>query len=582
MTSTTFQFSNVTARLLLAGATLFACASAQAQVSVYDASTSVVTIPSVSVGAASYTNVTLRNRGEFVFELLGATEQKPAAPGAATYDTGTGVLTLPAVKVGNATFLDVTLKDIGNYVFTLQTATELSASVTAELEAYTREVERQYATAVPPTGVARMALTDSCWRGNGRTRANAIADYDTNFAAYAQRDAYFIGRTVRNLQVLALRSSTNSDRSARREIDVQYDIFLRDGTVLHDTQTLISGSSSGTPGCSVAQNSATLRALGNQQLVQTSVRANNMRDERYSLTSGNALSPAVQYRREVQFQITDPMGNASYVIVTGPGPTTTINGTVHPFSLKFLSPRLLMSAPELQGKPGNFLNWLETDSFRNCRLASGALPVVAVVDCVGQGATANSWGIGFTPNANAASDQAFAAQGWVAGGVYRFEVYADDGWKTVNGHVGKTPIGIYYATLDRLPYSFVEMTDKYPRINLGGMSTAQLAANATSATPAPLSISWTPPGLLSSGRSMHFFQGWEFHQGAKAGNAGTAFNPAYRTINFTYPGTTATSTSNWPVTPLQPGQSNKSYTEYNLYYAEPGTFNTIQSRISLQ
>ncbi|WP_144290224.1 hypothetical protein [Ideonella sp. A 288] len=563
-------------------AALLVGATAQAQVTTYDADTNVVTIPSVSVGTASYTNVTLRNRGEFVFELLGATEQKPAAPGMARYDVGTRVLTLPAVKVGAATFLDVTLKDVGNYVFTLQTATELSASVTAELEAFARELERQFAAGVPPTGVARMALTDNCWRNNGRTRGNFIADYDINIAAYAQRDAFAIGRTVRNLQVLALRNGVNPDGSTRREIELQYDLFYRDGTVQRDTQTLISGSSFGTPGCGVAQNSPALRALGNQQLVQTAVRANNLRDERYSLASGNALSPAVQYRREVQFQIVDPMGNANYVIVTGPGPTTTIDGTVHPFSLKFLSPRLLMSAPELQGKPGNFVNWLDTDGFRNCRLASGALPVVAVVDCVAQGATNSSWGFGFTANANAASDQSFAAQGWVAGGVYRFDVYADDGWKTVNGHVGKTPIGTYHATLDRLPYTFVEMADKYPRIDLGGMSTAQLAANATSASPTPLSIAWTRPGLLPSGRSMHLFQGWEFHQGAQVGNAGGAFNPAFRTINFTYPGTTATSTSGFPVTAARPGQNGKSYTEYNLYYAEPGTFNSIQSRISLQ
>ena len=505
-------------------------------------------------------------------------------PGAAgtTYDLATGVLTLPAVKVGNDTFLDVKLLNTGNFVFTLQAATAMPATISAELDAFARALEAQFATAVPPTGEARMSLTDACWRSNGRTRANFIADYEANLGEYLQRDAYQIGRRIANLQVLALREVTNPDRSTRRELDVEYDLVYRNGTTFRDRQKLVSGSSSGTPGCLAAQTGSAWRALGNQQLVGTAVRASNIRDQRYSISSGAPLSPAVTYRREIEFAITDPMGNATYAIVTGPGPTNTTGNVTRQFSMKFLSVRLLRSAPELVGKPGNFLNWRDDDSWRNCRLASGAVPVVDLVDCVAGGASSNVWGWGFTSTPDAAADRGFEAQGWVAGGVYRFDVYNDDGWKTVNGHASRTPIATYHATLDRLPFRFTDMDGEYPAISLGNLTGAQLAANARSATPAPLALSWTAPGRAFPGsRPTYLHQIWEFHQGAKIGNPGTNLNPGYRTLTRIYPGGSAT-WANVPVTPRLPDQSGKTYTEYLLYYAEPGTLNTIRSRISLQ
>ena len=212
---------------------------------------STVTIPSVAVGRASYTQVTLRNRGDFVFDLTGANAQTPAMPGAAltNYDLGSGVLTLPAVKVGNDTFLDVRLLNTGNFVFALQTATLLPASVTAEVAAFFRSVEALTATAVPSGGAARAALVDACWVSNGRTRANFIADWDANSAEYLQRDQYLIGRRVENIQVRALRNLSNSDGGQQREIDVQHDYIYRDGsTARGTTSTLISGSSAGSPG----------------------------------------------------------------------------------------------------------------------------------------------------------------------------------------------------------------------------------------------------------------------------------------------------------------------------------------------
>lgn len=570
--------------LLLAVSALTLAGVAAAQVTTYDAPTGLVTIPSVAVGSTSYTNVTLNDRGNFVFELTGATEQQPAMPADAltSYDLATGVLTLPAVKLGNDTYIDVTLLNVGNFVFTLQTATLLPTSVTAELATFFRSSEQVLATEVPTSGAARIVLGDACWANNGRTRASLVADWDANSAEYVSRDAYLIGRRHENIQVRAVRSLTNPDGSTRREIDVIYDAVYRDGTAARQVpSTLISGSSAGTPNCTTPQDSPTLRELGNQRLVSVAVRGQNLREQRYAITDGAALNPAVRFRREVDFFISDPMGNATYAIVTGPGPANTTTGVAYPFSMKLLSPRLQRSAPELQGKNGNFLNALDDDTWRNCQLPSGAVPVVELVDCVSNPGNSSSWGRGFTSTPNAAEDSSFLAQGWVAGGVYRFDLYNDDGWKTVRGHVGKTPIGSYYATLAQLPYSFVEMTDKYPIINLGNLTGALIAANANGASPAPFALNWAAPGMLS-GPKMHLNQVWEFHQGPKIGNPGTAFNPAYRTLTRAYPGTSAVSTDSFPASPRHPDQANKTYFEYMLFYREPTTGNVIRSRINFQ
>lgn len=570
-------------RLSLGVGALCAMTASLAQVTTYDPATGVVTIPSVSVGATTYTGVTLKNRGNSVFDLVGFVAQPAVAfPGAASYDTSNGVLTLPAVKLGSETYLDVKLQDGGNYAFTLQAATLLEANVVQEIAAYARSLEALTATAIPSTGTARLALADACWASDGRTRAHWIAEYDANRAEYMQRDSALIGRRIQNIQVLALRNRTNADGSARREIDVQWDVAYTDGSKqIAETATLISGSSAGTPGCSTAQTGSTLRALGNQRVARVQIRANNLRQERYALATGAEIAPSVRYRREIEFNVVDPMGNITYAVVHGPGPTNSIGGTVYPFSMKLLSPRLLRSAPELQGKPGNFLNWDDNDSFRNCYFSNNTPPVAQFVDCVANGATSNSWGWGYVATPDAAADDGFAAQGWVAGGMYRFDLYNDDGWRTVNGHAGKTPVATYYAKLTRLPYTFAEMAGKYPTGSLGALSPAQVASNATSATPVALALNWTLPVVQADGVKFPLNQGWEFHQGPKVGNSGTAFNPAYRVINRVYPGTTATA-GTFPVTVKLPDQQRKSYTEYTLFFAEPGTFHSIRALIAFQ
>jgi hypothetical protein len=202
--------------------------AASAQVAVYDTSTALLTVPSVQVGAETYTNVILKN--SFLFTLQDATEQIPAGQGYASYDTTTSVLTIPAIKVGTATYLDVKLLNTGNFVFIIQGMTQLTASTVSEINALLASKDALSARSVPASGAIFTSLADACYRNGGSTKAYNISDYDANLALVLARDAYRIGAKRTNMQVLAVRNSTNSNGSSRREIDVQYDLVYSDGS----------------------------------------------------------------------------------------------------------------------------------------------------------------------------------------------------------------------------------------------------------------------------------------------------------------------------------------------------------------
>ena len=208
------------------------------------------TIPSIKVGSSTYTNVVLKN--SFVFTLQDGTEQTPAGQGYASYDTATSTMTIPAVKVGTETYLDVKLLNTGNFVFILQGATPLTASTVGEVNAFFASYDALSTRSLPATGATAYSLDDACYRDNGQTKAYNITYHDTNLALVLARDAYRIGQRRTNLQVSAVRNSVNSNGSSRREIDVQYDVVYTDGsTQKAATETLISGSSQGTSGCSM-------------------------------------------------------------------------------------------------------------------------------------------------------------------------------------------------------------------------------------------------------------------------------------------------------------------------------------------
>jgi len=571
-----------------AAALLAVSSSASAQVTVYDGATNLVTIPSVSVGASTFTNVTLLNTGNFVFTLQGATEQKPAGPGVATFDGATNVLTLPAVKLGNDTYLDVKLLNTGNFVFSLQGATLLPQTAVDEIKAFMASFDALYASAVPASGALALSLNDACYLSNGRTRAYLVSDFDSDPAETRASEAFRIGAKRSNIQVLALRNLRNGDGSDRREIDVQYDIVYKDGSTARDVkEALVSGSSAGTPGCSTPQTGSTLRFIGNQKRVGFSLQARASREERYAIATGMALSPSVRYRRDIRIAVTDPLGNATYVVVSGPGPAATVNGVSVPWSWKMVSPRVMRSAPEMAGKTGNYTNFLDDDGFRYCGISGTGTPVASASDCLTYGAPGDNWGWGYTSTPDSASDQGFVNQGWVVGGVYKLDVYNDDGWKTVNGHAGKTPIATYYETLKTLPRTFVEMagssptTDNFARLNLGALGATGVRNNGMSATPSPISLSWNPQPGLSTTQPFRLSQGWEYLEGPKTGVVSPATWPRQRLLSRIYPGPTATSFGAWPVAPLPADTANRSYFEYMLFYGDRNQ-GVIQSRITFQ
>jgi len=86
--------------------------SANAVADSFDPSTSILTIPSVSVGSATYNNVTI---GLVSYQVLGTPPFGFAnAAGVANFDSSTSVLTIPNVNVGNTNYTNVTVK-LNNY-----------------------------------------------------------------------------------------------------------------------------------------------------------------------------------------------------------------------------------------------------------------------------------------------------------------------------------------------------------------------------------------------------------------------------------------------------------------------------------
>jgi hypothetical protein len=441
-------------------------------------------------------------------------------------------------------------------------------STLSQVTTFLASVDALWATAVPAPAT-RLSVTDDCFLDDGRTKAFNLTDLTARQQEVAAQDAYRIGERRGNIQVLAERNTTNSDGSTRREVDVQFDITYADGSAERSVRsTVISGSSFGTPRCAAPQNSSALRTLGNQQLIRIEARARNLREENYSL-AGVPLVPLVTYRNDVQMFVRDPMGNSTYIIVSGPGPA---GAGGQPFSLKLISPRLLRSAPELAGRNGNYLNWDDNETFRFCRVVGPTVPVASVADCVGQGATGNNWGWN-TSTPNAAADAGFAGQGWTAGGNYTFAVYNDDGWKTVNGHAGRTPIATYTTTLKRLPYTFVEMagsgpaTDNFPRFT--APTPPSMASNLVSAAPTPMNVTWSGlPTFANTGGGFRLFSIYEYFEGPKSTNPMGAFYPAYRSNIESYPGSTAVAVTGLVVGPTLADMTAKSYAEFGLVYLD--------------
>lgn len=318
-------------------------------------------------------------------------------------------------------------------------------------QAFFAKVDTVYAAEITSASIA--PLMDGCYLQSGRTRAYEMAQLqDASARSYANAKR---GSTRSNLQVTGESFTINPDGSQRREIVVTYDIAYADGTVVPERDTLIQGSSAGTltavgTACARPQVSQDVRVLGNRRIVGTSVTSMNMVLDRFKLSDGTRVDTAPRlYRSEIRFNVSDPAGVATYATISGPGIVFE--------AYKMVSPRLLRDAPEFAGKYANFVDWKDTEPFKLCRIAydNNNYQDAALADCTTFGAGSNNWRSNATTAAE--SDRQFATFGFEAGGVYTIKVYGDDGWKTVNGQQGKTPLATYTTTLNRLPASAAAM-----------------------------------------------------------------------------------------------------------------------------
>jgi hypothetical protein len=391
-----------------------------------------------------------------------------------------------------------------------------------------------------------LALTDGCSLSDGYSRALAVAEYHADTLRVASRQ-FDIGSARTNVTVLADRNITTADGTTRREIDVEYVVNYLDGTKNENaTQTLISGSSSGsklTDGstCATPENKADLRFYGNREIANTFVNASNERLDRVALATGSAVTPQVVYSAYVSLGVRDPAKVVTYATVSGP--SLTVSGTTELVTLKLVSPRLLRDAPEFAGKNGNFVDWRDIDSFRVCRTTTSIFAKAEFADCVANGATSNSWG-NFNLTDPAALDTAFNAWGFVANGKYTFKLYADDGWKTINGQLGKTPIATYTNILRNLPISTVALAgtvaapaNKFPLVLTTSKSAFDAAAEIKAKTAIASALTWSKPGVMPDGRAVALNTLWSYESGRAT--TGIANYPASRQFNPSYPLPTA-------------------------------------------
>ncbi|MGP1682523.1 MAG: hypothetical protein ACTS8S_09385, partial [Giesbergeria sp.] len=218
-------------------------------------------------------------------------------------------------------------------------------------------------------------------------------------------------------------------------------------------ETLVSGSTSGT--CPTPQQSDNLRALGNQRIVRADMGSRNLSIVYNRLTDGETTGTRV--RREARCTVTDPANRATYTVASW----ANVTASTAPFSVKLLSPRIMRDTPEMLGKRGNAL-YADSDNFRICGSDSNFVTAdAATANCTQFGVGGDSWGSHangpYTPEKLTEGDRIFASMGFADNTSVTFQIYADDGWKTVNGQADKTPIATYQVTLTHAPYTLTEM-----------------------------------------------------------------------------------------------------------------------------
>lgn len=483
----------------------------------------------------------------------------PAAfPGSMTSVTGTGFSFRGPYATGNYVGVEgstiyvlgpvtgnqlIAVGALADFACSVHPSSCISSDALAKATTFLAGQDALFATSLPTTGAQAYANHDTCYFHNGVTRASEVARFDADAEVRANL-ARRVGARRTDIEVLAERNTTNADGSARREIDVRYNLSFADGMVQRGlTDTLVQGSSAGTStvagACAMAQNSQDFRLLGNQRIVGFNLSAISTVYNRFKLADGTPQSPAVRFRNEVRFIVTDPSAKATYATVSGPG---------IPGAYKLVSPRILGTAPEFAGKPGNSLDPLPEDAFRICWAAGSAgLADAAVADCTQNGAEINALRVQNTDAA--ALDRAFGALGFTAGGAYTLKVYADDGWKTVNGQAGKTPIATYQGRLGALPESAGALaggtTANYPNATMS-LTPVDIATALRNKTAAAIQVTVVKPAKAST--PLRLESGYIFEQGRVSASAAY---PNVRMDRTTYPAASATSFSAGILVPPQ-------------------------------
>ncbi len=443
----------------------------------------------------------------------------------------------------------------------------VSTPTTQELvQAYVQANEQLLATHMPAKGADRYALLDACYLGQGSTKAMVEATWDAT-PAQAQDTAYQVGRKLANVQVLDERKTTNADGSARHEVDIGFDEQYTDGTSSSGlTETLVSGSSSGT--CATPQKGEDLRVLGNQRVLSVGLLSRNRLEVFRQLADGTPAAADFRLRRDVQFRIVDPAKAATYVVVSWKsGPAGDVVR-----SLKFLSPRIARDAAEMQGRRGN-ANWIDGDRFRHCPSnANDDEANAATADCTTRGMTTDTWGSNISPAQFQAGDFAGADARFAnwgldkAGAEVAFAIHGDDGWKTVNGQQGKTPIATYTLKLKNASYPFTQLpVDAYPMFNTiePAESAIVVAFKAGGGTATPTLQAGKPP---AGGAPVALTSLYSFRQGPRDASA---TGPAtVRTASM--PGTAAADgkTATIPFGGKPEGASATTSAEFGLDYGD--------------
>jgi hypothetical protein len=450
-----------------------------------------------------------------------------------------------------------------------------------EVSSFLAKYDALWAGGAPANGTLAVSMSDSCYLKNGWTSTMDQNTIDMDVTKWKSDSSHRVGSKHTNIAILAVRSSTNTDGSNRREIDVQYDISYSDGTTDSAArQTLISGSSSGS--CTTPQTGSNLRWFGNRQLAGWSVIGRNIKFRNYKLADGSLNTSTA--RRELAFYVSDPLQTITYAIVTGAGPRTSIGGIPKPFSLKLISPRILSTDTLIAGKVGNFTNWdltgFDLDVFRICRTATSTAPHAELADCASAGAAGFSYGVTQTIASTTtlqnlvAADNTFNAFGF--SGKYTVALYSDDGWKTVNGQAGKTPIATYTTTdAVQTPFSLASLSStsasgfdpmaKYPGLSgnytYNPVNAAALLRSGSGGS-AGSSI-WVASIPINNGGAYRISQVAEYFEGAVS--AANSY-PAQRWYNAIYPGVGSTQAT--LLTTAKPASIvGKRYAEFDWWFS---------------